>query len=169
MSLLETVEVTPSSLKQVANSFLEQNAVMSRRVTTLSFIIGGLPVGGAFWYIGALDHWIPGDRVTGVEATVADIIQRLGAVVVMIFWRDIRSAPSLRGRARNFHWSRAAALQLLATGSDDKVRLPAQMLVDLVSSDKIQLAVAPESPVAELLATVRTTEKGAARIIDKRD
>jgi hypothetical protein len=170
---LKTVEVTPGALRTIADSFLEQNRVMKGRVTAMCFIIGGLLVGGAFWYIGALDPWIQTNaRITAdvnervaAASSIADLVRRLGAVVMMIFLVRI-FVPLLRYAAELeiFYRSRAAALQILADGRAEKdtVRLNVQTLIDLVSSDKIKLAAAPESPIAELVATVRAPEKVAA-------
>jgi ABC-type protease/lipase transport system fused ATPase/permease subunit len=169
MEARNTVEVTPDVLKEVARSFLKQNTVMTLRVWALSIIIGSLLVVGAFWYIGALDRWIPSASSTSVAATAADLVRRLGAVVMMIFLVRI-FVPLLRYAAELeiFYRSRAAALEILATGvTHEKVRLDVRTLLDLLSSDKIRLAAAPESPIAELMATVRTPEKGHAGTREK--
>jgi hypothetical protein len=166
------VEISPAALTRAAESFSAQNRMMSRRVTVMSFIIGGLLVGGAVWYIGLLDPLMnaasqaPGGRgepVTTV-ASVADVVRRLGAVVMMIFLVRI-FVPLLRYAAELeiFYASRAAALSILAErgSSDGSLRLDVRSLLNLVSSDKIKLAAAPDSPVSELMATARGPDKAA--------
>ena len=83
-------------------------------------------------------------------------------MVVVIFLVRI-FVPLLRYAAELeiFYRSRAGVLDLLASASGEsgRVRLDAQLIIDVLSSDKIQLAAAPESPVAELVSTAKVTER----------
>jgi len=153
-------------LTDLANSYLTQNAVMSRRVTILSFIIGGLLVGGGLWYAGLLERWFPTQPAVGIAA-IADLARRLGSVVVVIFLVRV-FIPLLRYAAELeiFYQSRAGLLRILAgaADADGNVSIAFRSVVEVLLSDKIQLAAAPESPVAELVATAHVTEKGVGVI-----
>lgn len=167
MDSKSSVVVSGEVLGKLADSYLAQNVLMSRRVTTLSFIIGGLLVGGGLWYVGFLERWFPSQPAAGIAA-IANSATRLGAVVVVIFLVRI-FVPLLRYAAELeiFYQSRAGVLRILAgaADSDDKVTVSLPTIVEVLSSDRIQLSAAPESPVAELVATAHIGEKalGVAR------
>jgi hypothetical protein len=162
MDAKSSVAVPAEVLTTLADRYVAQNKLMSRRVTTLSWIIGGLLFGGGLWYVGILERWFPSQPQVGISA-ITDLVRRLGAVVVVIFLVRI-FVPLLRYAAELeiFYQSRAGVLRILAGAADSegRVSLPLRSIVEVLSSDKIQLGAAPESPVAELVATAQVGEKG---------
>lgn len=156
------VQVSKAALREAAAQFRKQHDVMVLRVKFLSFVVGALLLFGALWYIGALDRWIPGFTVSD-DKWLGAIALRLGSMVMVLFLVRI-FIPLLRYAAELeiFYYSRSIALDLIGTsgtdgaGAEDRtVRIDLRAVVDIISTEKIELGPAPESPVTELAAAAK--------------